>query len=496
MSDLGDSPTPPPPLPGRPSSTIPVWVILLVVVLIVTGGGFAARTLLASGRHEGPTFPSAWDARILPYTKIAEKQRGLYFKHPVAVHFLAPDKFKKTVTGDKKDLSKKDRKDIGDAMGLLRAFGLIKGDPDLFDAVNDFNGSGTLAYYSFEDQDITVRGQKVTPAMRSTLVHELTHVLQDQNFGIGAKEKRLEKAKDDESSEKATVLDALVEGDADRIETSYRQSLRARQRKALDSSKQGEFEEADKTYQKIPKIIVTMMTSSYTLGEAMVQTAAAQGGNSSVDALFRKTPPNESALIEPLKNLRSKAHTAKVAVPKLADGEKKIDSGQLGALTEYFMLAERLPLRDTLAAVDGRSGDSYVSFRRDGNICVRASYRGTTSADTARMTSALRRWVAAAPGSPAKVERSGSLVRFESCDPGKGATVGKDVSDQAMNFLATRAYLGVRLINSGVPARPAQCLSERLMNEYPVARLNDPKFGNGHDPSVTARFRQLVADCR
>ena len=48
--------------------------------------------------------------------------------------------------------------------------------------------------------------------MRSTLVHELTHVLQDQHFGIGAKEKKLAKAKDDESGEEATVLDALDRG--------------------------------------------------------------------------------------------------------------------------------------------------------------------------------------------------------------------------------------------------------------------------------------------
>jgi hypothetical protein len=471
------------------------WVILLVLVLVLVGGGFAARALIASGKPKGPTYPAEWDARILPYAKIAEKERGLFFKHPVAVHFLAPEKFKKTVTSDKKDLSKEDRKDLDDAVGLLRAFGLIKGNPDLFDAVNDFSGSGTLAYYSFEDKDITVRGQTVTPAMRSTLVHELTHVLQDQHFGIGAKEKKLEKAKDDESGEEATVLDALIEGDADRIETSYRQSLSPKQRKALDSSKQEEGEEANKTYKKIPKIIVTMMTSSYTLGEAMVQTAAAKDGNTAVDALFRKTPPNESALIEPLKNLRGKTHHTKIDVPKLEKGEKKLESGQLGALTVYFMLAERLPLRDTLAAVDGRGGDSYVSFRRDGDVCVRAAYTGATSADTARMESALRRWAAAAPGSPATVARDGGLVRFESCDPGKTADVGRDVSDQAMNFLLTRAYLGVGLMKAGAQVKMAQCLSERLMYEYPVAKLNDPTFGSD-DPRVKARVQQLVFDCR
>ena len=303
MSGLG-SPPPPPPAPAptsRSTATVSRWVILLVLVLVVTGGAFAARLLITSGRHHGPTYPAAWDARILPYAKIAEKQRGLYFKHPVAVRFLTAAKFKKTVTSDKKDLSKKDREELDQTTALLRAFGLIKGDLDLFEAANDFSGSGTLAYYSFEDRNITIRGETVTPAMRSTLVHELTHVLQDQHFGIGAREKKLEKAKDDASSEQGTVLDALVEGDADRMETSYRQSLSRKQRKALDSSKQGEFDEANKTYKKIPKIIITIATSPYTLGEAMVQTAAANGGNSAVDELFRKTPTNESALLDPLR---------------------------------------------------------------------------------------------------------------------------------------------------------------------------------------------------
>ena len=53
--------------------------------------------------------------------------------------------------------------------GLMRAFGLIKGDVDLFDAFNDFSSGGTLAYYSTEDKTITVRGQRLTPAVRATL---------------------------------------------------------------------------------------------------------------------------------------------------------------------------------------------------------------------------------------------------------------------------------------------------------------------------------------
>ena len=466
MSDFGV------PADERP---VPLWAILLVMVLILTGGGFLARTLLDDGK-DAVSYPSSWDPRVLPYAKIAEKQRGLLFRHPVTVRFLPAEKFKKGVTTDEKELDKEDRKEIEQFTGMMRALGLIKGDLDLFDSVNDASGAGTLAYYSFEDKRITIRGEKITPAMRSTMVHELTHVLQDQHFDIGAMQKKLEKSKDDDSDEEGTVLDALIEGDADRVETSYRESLTAKQRKALDSSAQDQSEEVDKTYKKIPTIIITMMTSPYTLGEAMVAAAAADGGNSAVDELFRKTPPNESALLDPLKGLTERGDTVDVDAPKVADGEKKIDSGGLGALTWYLMLAERLPLLDALSAVGGRGGDGYLSFKRDDNVCVRAEYAGTNAAATDDMLSALQRWVAAAPGSPAKVSRDGDQLTFESCDPGTAADVGKDSSDQAINLVLTRNYMGINFVRQGIPKSKARCLAEKLTHTYSVTKLNDPKF--------------------
>ena len=43
-----------------------------------------------------------------------------------------------------------------------------------------------LAFYDPETERVTVRGTEVDPGLAVTLVHELTHVLQDQVFGIGA----------------------------------------------------------------------------------------------------------------------------------------------------------------------------------------------------------------------------------------------------------------------------------------------------------------------
>lgn len=496
MSDLGHQSLPPQlqSPPGQPPAKVSRLVILLVLVLVLVGGGFAARALVASAQQKGPAYPKAWDARILPYAKAAERLRGLYFKHPVAVKFLPPSKFEKTVTVDDSKVTKKDREELDQATALLRAFGLVKGDVDLLKATNDASGSGTLAYYSFDDQDITVRGQRVTPAMRSTLVHELTHVLQDQNFGIGATQTKLAKSKDERSEEKGEVLDSLIEGDAERIEGKYRQSLGTKQRKALDSSKKDAFDEANKTYKTVPKILITMMTSPYTLGAMMVQTAAVDGGNSAVDKLFRKTPATETALLDPLKGLSGETRTVHVDTPKLAADEKKIDSGGFGALGWYFMLAARIPMQQALSAADGRAGDSYVSFKRDDTVCVRASYAGSTAADTTRMLAGLRHWVAAAPGSPAKVSRADDLLSFESCDPGPKADAGRENSDEAVNLLMNRAALGVLFVRKGATASRADCLSDKMAKQFTESQLKDPHAAA--DPAVKARLVQIGVSCR
>ena len=292
-----------------------------------------------------------------------------------------------------------------------------------------------------------------------------------------------------------SVLDAIIEGDATRVETSYRSSLNAKQRKALDSGRNDESTQANARMKKVPKVVVSMMTSPYTLGEGLVTAVAQDGGNKAVDKLFRDPPTHETALLNPFKVLDGDTGAEKVDVPKLAKGEKKFDSGEFGVLTWYFMLAERLPLQEALAAADGWGGDSYVAFQRGDETCARCPTRATRSKDTTRMYADLRQWTAESPRGSAKVNRDGKLVQLESCDPGTTAHLGKDASEDAITLVATRAGLGIGLLRAGAPEAMAGCLADKLAQKYPVSKLTDPKFGAG-DPTVKARVQQLAVGCR
>jgi hypothetical protein len=238
-----------------------------------------------------------------------------------------------------------------------------------------------------------------------------------------------------------------------------------------------------------------MQTSPYTLGEGLVQTVAATGGNSAVDRLFRRTPTHETALLDPFRVLDGDTGSSHVTPPQLLASEKRFDSGELGVLTWYLMLAQRLPLQQALAAADGWGGDAYVGYTHAGNTCARMAYVGRSAADTARMAGALQAWVVAGPGSAASVTRVGDAVHFQSCDPGTSAQAGADDSQEAIGLLAVRTQIGDAVMRSGATRTQARCLAGRMAQTYTLSQLTDPTFGQD-DLSIQADLQEMGAACR
>jgi hypothetical protein len=509
MSHLGApplAPAPAPPPPEHDTSGVPGWVLGVAALVALAMVGALTYAVLGGAKTDAPPaaarhhrhYPKHWDRRIAPYARIAAKERGLRFHHPVPVRFLTPAAFAKSLRTDDKDVSKADRREMEQTTALLRAFGLLSGNVDLVHAVNDFSGSAVLAYYSFQDKRITVRGHRITPSVRSTLVHELTHALQDQHFHISRRFKAMDKqARKGPTTNAADVLHALVEGDAERVEGLYRASLTPAQVRALDAAQQAEVDHAQPALDKIPKIVVTMLSSPYTLGEGLAQAASAAGGNRAVDRLLRETPTHDIALLDPLDAVRDPfPHTADVPVPALTSGEKEFDSGDFGALTWYLLLAARIAPKAALAAADGWGGDAFVAYHDStGTACATMTYAGRTAADTRLMTTALRQWVAAGSSADAQVSTAGGRVSLQSCDPGTGVRSGNDDSDQAVKVAAVRIGLAVGLIRHGVPDSSAECMARKMVQTFPVTALVSPTFGV-NDTSVQASLQQMALACR
>ncbi len=288
-----------------PSGSIAVAGLTALCLAVVTGFMILRQSgpeELATGLPKStPTFPAEWDKRIEPIADVAAELRGLSFEHPVPVRFLSPAAFEKTLVGDQDELSKDDRAELEHVTGLLRALGLLTGDVDLQKAVSGFQGGAVLAYYSFDDERITVRGKKITPSIRATLVHELTHVLQDQEFQIGDRLKALRKESEKgRSTNAASVLGAIVEGDAERVRYLYQASLTPKQRQVLVREQDRASAAVRRRTADIPPLVVTQLSSPYVLGPGLVAALAADGGNSSVDTLFEKPPAHDVGTLRPL----------------------------------------------------------------------------------------------------------------------------------------------------------------------------------------------------
>lgn len=511
MSQLGAPPSAPPPYtqpslpPQRPqSSDIPGWVVGVAgIVALALAGALAfvviysrtdARTAPPPPRGHVHHYPAHWNHKIAPLAKIAARDRGLRFEHPVPVRFLSPAAFRKSLRSEDGKLTKHDRREISQETAELRALGLLSGKVNLLHASNDASGAEVLAYYSFHDKRITVRGRTITPSIKATLVHELTHVLQDQHFRIGHRLAQLQKVKTS-TNDAYEVLDAIVEGDADRVEQIYTDSLTTAQRHALDVSRHHEGAQAKAGVAGIPKVVVAMLQSPYALGIGLTTAAAFDGGNSEVDRLLRHPPVYDASLLDPFRELAGTVGAAHVATPALLSGEKKIDSGEFGAVSLYMTLASRIPATQAMAAADGWGGDAYVAYRRGTTTCMRIAVGGRTAVDTSRIHAALTQWASAAPSGTATVSTVGGRPQVSSCDPGTEVRSGSGNAMAALNLVATRNGLQNGVMHSGTTQQLAHCLSDQLIQVYSVAELNDPTFGQG-DPTIETRIHEMALACQ
>jgi uncharacterized protein DUF6782 len=463
-----------------------VAVVAAVVAFALAAGGL---TYWLVGRSPSHDYPAQWDARIAPIAAEVSKLRGLDFKHAVPVDFLSDAAFRKLVTSDDSKLSASEKRDIQQAEAELRALGLVHGKVDLFASNNQLQGSDVLAFYDPDTKRIRVRGTALDVSTRVTIAHELTHVLQDQYFDLNRIRKEADKAK------ASLAGTALIEGDAERIETEYKDQLSSADRAAYDKAQASQGDDIGKDISDVPEFLVATQQAPYTLGEPMVDTIKNLHGTSGVDDAFRDPPRSDFDFYAPLL-ADATPDPVKVPTPALRAGEHKVDSDVFGAYDLYLTLASRLPTLDALKYADGWAGDSMVAFTRGSVSCLRAAFVGRTATDTAAIRTGWQRWLASMPAGADDVETIGGRVVVTACDPGAGAKVAEPRSaTEALGFVTGRNVLGQVLVSNGrVSSELAACTATRAMASPVVVRAlhSDQQ----PPPQFTADLRAAANACR
>jgi len=319
--------------------------------------------------------------------RFVEQHRGLTFTKPVEVTLLDDDAFKKRLLADEDT----DKAEIEKATKVLRALGLIQGNPDIAKMEDALLGDSVVGFYDPKTKALVVRGAKPTPYVREVLVHELTHAVQDQHFGIDRPD--LDKSDD----EQGDAFRALVEGDAVRIEGEYRKALSAADQKQAEAEENGQAGGIDPS---IPQVLIELLVFPYEFGPSFTQALLARRGQTGLDDAFAHPPTTSEQIIHPEKFLAGEAATP-VEPPK-ADGAV-IDKGVTG---EYGidLILERavggggLTADEVRQAAAGWGGDAYVAWDAGTQTCVRDTLIMDTAADNAQLVSALRKYAATRRG--------------------------------------------------------------------------------------------------
>ena len=394
----------------------------------------------------------AWDPRVLGIVHFVEQHRGLTFKEPVKVEFLSGRAFDKEVSvpGPK---SASDRATLAHALGELRALGLVHGNVDLARADNNLNQADVVGLYVNTKKTVFVRGTTLTPYVRTTLAHELTHALQDQYYN-------LQKLNDDAQNGDSTAVTALIEGDAVRIQNEYQQSLSAADQQ-LYQQEDSQLSQASGQAGNVPEILVDMLEFPYAFGPTFVDALATQGGNAAVDHAFGSPPVAEAQIVDPVHYSLS-WKPVHVSSPSIGRGHRVEPPSPFGQVSLFEVLGSRLGYDPAWAAVQGWRGDNSVPYTLKGRTCVAIDVRMRDAAAARRLAAAADAWAASLPG--AAIASSGSTVSLRSCDPGPKEPAPPPITPSAFDVLAARSGItDAVMTNANVDLALGQCVADGVL---------------------------------
>lgn len=418
-----------------------------------------------------------WDRRVVPIARFVEQARSLRFRHAVAVEFLSVDRFKAKV-GEGRAPTAQDRARLDQAVGELRALGLVSGQIDLRALSTQLLQEGVIGLYVPRDKRVYVRGDQLTPAVRVTLAHELTHALQDQRVGL---DRVLN------SGRSTVAARTLIEADAMRVEDLYKASLPPGEVAAADQVRKQEGAAAD--LHGIPEVLVDSLAFPYVFGPAFVQALVSTGGAGAVDRAFKAPPDSEAQIVSPTRYL-SGEKVEKVDPPTVPGGDARLQGDEeFGQVQMLEVIGARLPYDQAWRAVSGWRGDSSVVYSHAGKVCVAVTTAFSSPDDADAFTAAARSWASAVSG--AGITPTGRLVELRSCDPGPAATAPAP-DPSPFKVLSIRAGILGGLVRAGAAPAIATCTADGVIRAVGASQLATIDLQGDPDPDQLAGVRAAV----
>jgi hypothetical protein len=324
------------------------------------------------------------DAAVTSAMAFVEKTRGHKFVSRPPVETLGDTDFVARYNALLDHEVAKDPTGVASQTLIYRALGIIDPDADIIEVMRSFGAEGVLGYYDPESNELVVRAGSITPYSRITLVHELTHALDDQLFELNRPQY------DDAKDEVGFGLSAVAEGNARRVEDAYRASLSSQERR--DADREEARYASGLSYDKFTRSFLLLQLAPYDDGEAFVKSLVDSGGEPAVDAALQDPPHTSEQVVHPDKY---KANEPRVEVPAPPADGAVVESGVVGQVAIDALLNDSVDAGTASRAADGWGGDWFVAWKDGARSCVRATFVMETPNDQRQLSTAFKQWAKA-----------------------------------------------------------------------------------------------------
>jgi hypothetical protein len=307
-------------------------------------------------------------------------ERGLAFREPVQVELAGEGDFQARVLEDFDE----DAEELREDEALLKALGMVDPAVDLVASMRALLGGGVVGFYDPETHELVVRGTALTPYVRTTIAHELTHALDDQHFDLDRPEY------DDADDEISFGFSALAEGNARRVEGAYLDSLDAEEQDAAAAEESALGSGVD--VGDVPAVLIDLISAPYALGETFVESLVDAGGQVGLNAAFADPPRTSEQVIDPSAYGDGEG---RVEVPAPKSPAELVDEGVVGQLLILLLLADEIGNNAARTAAEGWGGDRYATWRDGARWCASVAVVGDDAGETAELRAAFGDWAAA-----------------------------------------------------------------------------------------------------
>ncbi len=362
----------------------------------------------ASGEEDGVAGSGSaeFDALIDDLSTFVENERQLEFLESVNVQRLDDDAFVARYTALVEESVEDDREELEIYTGVNQALGILPDDVTLLEATYAFGAAGVLGYYDPETKELVVRGSEVTVLLKTIIVHELVHAIDDQHFDLDRPEY------DDRKDEVSTGFRAVVEGNARRVENAYKDTLSADELTQLAADELALSASVEVDFSKITFEFITLQLAPYELGEVLVDELDDLGGEEAINEALIDPPTTSEQVLKPEAYIT--LDPLEDVAPPPAAGDV-VEDGVFGPLV-FEVIFEPVVGDAGSQALEGWEGDWFVVWQDGPATCIRVDVLLDESGNVDDLVDVMDRWASTRDGRASAERTSDDLARLTACN--------------------------------------------------------------------------------